>query len=107
MWIKTHRCLKGSTHKRHLDRTFLKEKASEMGPAMALVYQGLLLQGKVPSDLKHANFTPLFKKGDCNGASRYRPISLTSVCSKLMEHVREAHGILTDQQQGSMKKKAL
>ena len=54
------------------------------------------------------------KKGDLNDASNYRSISLTSVSSKVMEHLLhsqimnhlEAHGILTDQQHGFRKKRS-
>ena len=34
-----------------------------------------------------ANVTPAFKKGQKYQAENYRPISLTSVCCKIMEHV--------------------
>ena len=43
--------------------------------------------GKVPVDWKIAFITPLFKKGASSNPANYRPISHTSVLSKLMERV--------------------
>ena len=34
-----------------------------------------------------ANVCPVFKKGNRTHASNYRPISLTSICCKTMEHI--------------------
>ena len=66
---------------------FLKEFAAELAPCLTLIFKASLKQGKVPSEWKQANVTALFKKGDSTSAANYRPISLTSVCCKLMEHV--------------------
>ena len=41
----------------------------------------------MPSDWLTANVTPVFKKNDGSVPSNYWPISLTSSCSKVMEHV--------------------
>ena len=35
----------------------------------------------------NANVSPVFKKGDVHLAENYRPVSLTSVSCKLLEHV--------------------
>jgi len=43
--------------------------------------------GKVPDGWRTAVITPLFKKGASTLPSNYRPISLTSIFSKLMERV--------------------
>ena len=45
----------------------------------------------IPTDWKEANIAPIFKKGSKNDPSNYRPVSLTCVCSKLMEHVIVHH----------------
>ena len=34
-----------------------------------------------------ANVVPIFKKGDNSAAGNYRPVSLTSIASKVMEHI--------------------
>ena len=57
--------------------------------------------------------TPIFKKGDRSSPANYRPIPLTSVCSKAMEHILhsqvmkhlEAHAILSDLQHGFRKRR--
>ena len=40
-----------------------------------------------PKWLAHYKCNPLFKKGEHYKAANYRPVSLTSIFSKLMEHV--------------------
>ena len=40
-----------------------------------------------PQDWLSANITPVFKKGNRSSPANYRPISLTSVLCKVMEHV--------------------
>ena len=94
---------------------FLKEFAVELTPAMTPIFQASLQQDKVPDDWKQANVTPIFKKGDRSSAPNYRPISLTLVCSKILEHIIhsqimrhlpvDAHQILSDQQHGFRKKR--
>ena len=44
-------------------------------------------QATVPEEWRKANVVPIFKKGDHAAASNYRPVSLTSICSKVMEHI--------------------
>ena len=41
----------------------------------------------LPEDWLTANITPVYKKGSRSIPSNYRPISLTAVCSKVMEHI--------------------
>ena len=47
--------------------------------------------GNVPDDWRKANITPIFKKGDQSQPSNYRPISLTSIVSKIFEHILSSH----------------
>ena len=65
----------------------LKECAKEIAPSLVLLFQASLKQSIVPTEWKHAFVTPIFKKGDRSLASNYRPVSLTSVCGKLLEHI--------------------
>ena len=59
-------------------------------------------------EIKSANIVPLFKNGDRSTPSNYRPISLTYICSKLLEHIVHSHihthltkcNVLCDQQHG-------
>jgi hypothetical protein len=86
----------------------LKECADELAPLMTMLFNKTLMEGKIPMDWKSANITAIFKKGDRNLASNYRPVSLTSLCCKLQEHILvsnmmahlEKHHILTDCQHG-------
>ena len=46
-----------------------------------------LQNGQVPNDWKEANIAPIFKKGDKHSRSNYRPVSLTCIIAKCMEHI--------------------
>jgi len=92
----------------------LNETAKQISPALTLVFQASINQGKVPEEWKSANITPLFKKGDRSAPVNYRPVSLTSVCSKVMEHIIHSHiikhmdklGLLADSQHGFRKRRS-
>ena len=65
----------------------LKECATELAPAITCIFQSSLDFGTLPDDWTNANVSPIFKKGDRHRAENYRPVSLTSVTSKLLEHI--------------------
>ena len=65
----------------------LKLCAPEIVDAYVLLFQTSLDQGKVPNDWKDANIIPIFKKGNKTKAENYRPVSLTSITCKLLEHI--------------------
>ena len=65
----------------------MKEVAREIAPALSLQYQSSIRQAKLPDEWKHAYVIPIFKEGDRSTASNYRPVSLTCVCCKMLEHI--------------------
>ena len=65
----------------------LKEMAEELSPSLTLIFTAALQPGKIPQDWKKVSVTPIFKKGDQTNPMNYRPVSLTSICSKLLEHI--------------------
>ena len=65
----------------------LKEAALELAPVLTDIFNTSLATSMLPSDWKTANIAPVFKKGNTNSAENYRPISLTCVCCKLLEHI--------------------
>jgi hypothetical protein len=42
---------------------------------------------QIPEDWKNANIVSIFRKGDRSKPSNYRPVSLTPVASKILEHI--------------------
>lgn len=89
----------------------LKELATEIAPILTTIYTSSLQSGQVPADWREALVTPVFKKGEHYNASNYRPISLTSIPCKIMEHILvsnimshlETNNILSPQQHGFRK----
>ena len=65
----------------------LKELHAQIAPILQVIFTKSLSSGIVPDDWKNANVTPIFKKGSKSIAENYRPISLTCICSKIMEHI--------------------
>ena len=91
----------------------LKQLAPTIVPILRLIFQKSIDSGQVPSDWKTANVCSIFKKGQKYDAANYRPVSLTCVCSKLLEHVTkhmvahlEKHNILYDMQHGFRSKRS-
>ena len=92
----------------------LKELADQMAPIYQILFQASIDQGIVPKDWKKAHITPIFKKGDPLQASNYRPVSLTSIPCKLLEHIIHSHfmkhhvksNILCDNQHGFRKSRS-
>ena len=92
----------------------LKICAHELVDVYQILFQASLDQGIVPPDWKGANVVPLFKKGDKSKAENYRPISLTSISCKILEHVVHSNimghldrfNILDDAQHGFRKRRS-
>ena len=86
----------------------LKTLCVEIAPVITSLFRQSLVSGDLPEDWRNAFISPIFKKGDKHLASNYRPVSLTCVISKLLEHIivrhlmthLESHNILTDLQHG-------
>ena len=64
----------------------LKICANEIADVLTLLFQSSLDQGCLPSDWNKI-IVPVFKQGDRGSIETYRPLSLTSVTSKILEHI--------------------
>ena len=69
----------------------LKELATEIAPILTIIFRKSLDTGEVPSDWRNANVSPVLKRGAKYKAENYRPISLTCICCKLLEHIITSH----------------
>ena len=86
----------------------LKEISQSASGWLAFIFQQSLNRNAVPLDWSKALITAVFKKDNKSLPSNYRPISLTSICCKVMEHVVLSHmakhlaknNIIIDQQHG-------
>ena len=92
----------------------LKQLKIEIAPVICLLFEKTLQTGQLPSDWKKAQVCPLFKKGDKTEPSNYRPISLTCILCKVMEHIIASnlsthlnkHNILYELQHGFREKRS-
>ena len=93
---------------------FLKQILAHIASPLTKLFNVSLEEGIVPQDWKTAIITPIFKKGDSQLASQYRPVSLTSVVCKVLERIiREQlvkylvdNNIIPMQQHGFLSKKS-
>ena len=84
----------------------LKELAMDLAPMLRHLFQQSLTDGCIPKDWKMANVCPVYKKSDKSLPANYRPVSLTCICCKLLEHIissnlmnhLEANNILSPRQ---------
>ena len=90
----------------------LRELATELGPIFAHLFQQSIDSGEIPKEWTLANVSPLFKKGDRSLVCNYRPVSLTCVPCKLLEHIvcsyimahLDEHKLLSDKQHAFRKR---
>ena len=75
----------------NLPARFLNEVAREIAPALTVIFQASLNQETLPSIWKSAAVVPIFKKGSRSDPCNFRPISLTCICVKILEHIVFSH----------------
>lgn len=63
----------------------LRGTACSITPALSTLFNRSLNQSTVPDEWKRSNITPIHKSGDKSETSNYRPISLLSLISKVLE----------------------
>ena len=92
----------------------LEELRHETAPIICLLFERSLSTGVLPSYWTKARLSPLFKKGDKGNPANYRPISLTCILCKVMEHIIASnlarhlnnHQILYELQHGFREKRS-
>jgi len=65
----------------------LQELKDIIASPLATIMRRSLEEGTVPKDWKTANVTPIYKKGNKSSPGNYRPVSLTSVCGRILESI--------------------
>lgn len=70
---------------------FLKRYAEWVSKYLTIIFRLSMSSGSFPSAWKIAKIIPIHKSGSVNDVCNFRPISLTSTCSKLLEHIISKH----------------
>ena len=84
----------------------LKETSTQVAPYLKYIFQKSLETSSLPQDWRVATVCPIYKKEDRSCPNNYRPVSLTSVVCKVLEHIvcsnlmnhLDAHGLITNRQ---------
>jgi hypothetical protein len=92
----------------------LKETREQLADSLTHIFNLSMESGEVPEDWRVANVTAIFKKGDRQSPSNYRPISLTSVVCKTIERLirdhlidhLESNSLIHDTQHGFRRKRS-
>lgn len=74
-----------------LPNEFLYRYAEWASRFLTKIFQSSLLSSSFPTAWKRAKITPVHKSGSLLDERNYRPISLISTCSKLLEHIINKH----------------
>ena len=70
---------------------FILRKSLMLWPPVSVVFRRLLRLGIFPAYMRQANVTPIPKGPPSSSVANYRPISITSVLSKVFEHLVSVH----------------
>ena len=94
-------------------RVVVETQEQLVGP-LTIIFNKSLSEGVVPDSWKEAEVVPIFKKGKRDDPGNYRPVSLTSVCGKIMEKIvrkeivdhLERNEVISDVQHGFVQGKS-
>lgn len=94
-----------------LPNFLLKSCAESIAKYLKVIFDMSLLEASLPDDWKAGIVVPIHKSGPRSDVSNYRPISLTSVACKIMEHILftsivahlNTHSAITSAQHGFRK----
>lgn len=70
-----------------LNPKLLFELRNELCKPLTILFNVSIQTGVIPQDWRDASVSPLHKKGSKNKSENYRPVSLTSIISKLLETI--------------------
>lgn len=79
--------LKKSPGPDNISNTFLNRYAVWISKYLYKLYTTSLATLSIPDDWRWAKVIPIHKSGSRAEASNYRPVSLTSTCCKILEHI--------------------
>ena len=65
----------------------LKELKNELTKPLTLLFIASIEQEKIPDDWRNDNVSAIYKKGNKKLPNNYRPVSLTSICCKILEQL--------------------
>jgi len=69
----------------------LKDFSLHIAPILTVIFNYSIETGDIQSDWRNANGAPIYKKGSRYNPENCRPISLTCICCKLLEHCITSH----------------
>lgn len=75
----------------NINTKILKNTVGTSSQILFHIFQQSLTSGQLPKDWKIAKVIPVFKNGNKTSRENYRPISLTCICCKLLEHIIASH----------------
>lgn len=75
----------------NINSKVLRNTSLISGQILLHIFRQSLSSGQLPMDWKIAKVIPVFKNGSRQLAENYRPISLTCICCKLLEHIISSH----------------
>lgn len=71
----------------HIHPKVLKELYNILDLPLSIIFNSSVQNTEIPKDWKESIVTPIYKKGPKNDPGNYRPVSLTSIPSKVLESI--------------------
>ena len=74
-----------------ITQEYLSINLDKTADILVCIFNQSLQTGALPDEWKLAHVTPIYKQGGRSSPSNYRPVSLTCICCKLLEHIVHHH----------------
>ncbi|XP_012562875.1 uncharacterized protein LOC105847690 [Hydra vulgaris] len=97
-----------------ISNVFLKNCANSLSIPLSHLFDTSFKDGAIPLNWKNASVIPIHKKGPTVNPGKYRPISLTSTCCRVMERIINnklinyllLNNLITKKQHGLIRKRS-